>query len=1003
SATSYGYNVVKGTIDENVSWTAQETDIVDAEMNNPLVLHKGVYKAATDSAAYQHLPANAAAGITLPEGVSFPEKDLLGNTIDYTQATHSGAVQASAQQITDLVIDLKDGDQLAAGATRAVVAELLPWGSEQAISWKSSAPAIATISAEGVIQAIKEGETTITATSEDMLHTASATLTVVGDFPLEGVELNISALSLDLGYDRQLSASILPAVAGSRPLTWTSEDENVATVSATGLVQARGIGTADIIVQVDGTELTDTCEVTVKAADYTTGVFIVNEDWFGHNNSTLNYLYPETGTWNYKVIQHENAEAGIQLGATTQHGAIYGGRFYLVSKQATDPGSATPGSRLAVADAATMKVVKEHKVLAANENGTSIADGRSFLGVDEHKGYIGTSNGIFIIDLDTHELTGKQITGTEGDPQGGDDPGLGGNPGLYTGQTGTMLRAGDNVFAIHQKDGILIINPATDQVHTVIGVPEITEKQTPYDEGVYGSIVQAKDGSLWASVAVKRSGLTPGADFFVRIDPFTFDTAHVAITPGTGAGASWYAWTPDAYFAGFNENKLYWAATGAYMFAPLTDLYEYNIDTKEQRLLTDLRSYDDGAWHIYSASVRIHPVTNEIYATLFRANGQPYYRTVRISSATGEVLETYLMENNYWFSSIPVFPDNAPPVVDAALGDISIMGDTCIYLGDKVSDADNLDAAIVKSIAAIGNNELFGAFIRHDTLFISPFGEGDATLTLRFNSNGKVVEREFTVTVETGFISYPVTGVSLSQEAAALMAGETLQLTATVSPANATNREVVWTSDNASIASVDANGFVRALQGPGVAIITATTVDGGFTASCAVAVNALPPQPGGSLTLDKSALTLAPLGRATLTATATGSLAGQAVVWTSSNTAVAGVTSEGVVIALTEGTSTITASIGSVSASCVVTVRSTATDIETLASRQPSVHYAGGVLHLLNLEGYDCYVTSLSGQRLRVIRPASPSETHALRLSGGVYIFTAQKNGGRITFKFVAL
>ncbi|MDR0749546.1 MAG: hypothetical protein LBF62_08250, partial [Tannerellaceae bacterium] len=39
SATSYGYNVVKGTIDENVSWTAQETDIVDAEMNNPLVLH----------------------------------------------------------------------------------------------------------------------------------------------------------------------------------------------------------------------------------------------------------------------------------------------------------------------------------------------------------------------------------------------------------------------------------------------------------------------------------------------------------------------------------------------------------------------------------------------------------------------------------------------------------------------------------------------------------------------------------------------------------------------------------------------------------------------------------------------------------------------------------------------------------------------------------------------------------------------------------------------------
>ncbi|MDR3141392.1 MAG: Ig-like domain-containing protein [Tannerellaceae bacterium] len=1001
SVTSYGYNVVKGD-SGTLPWTPQATDIVDADMENPLVLHGGVYKALADGEAYRRLPANAAADVALPDGVSFPEKDLLGNTIDYSTPAHSGAVQASSEQ-TVVIIDLRDGDQLAAGATRTVKAELLPWGSEQAIRWNSSATAIATITAEGVIQAIKEGETTITATSEDM-HTASATLTVAGDFPLEGVELDISALSLDLGYDRKLNASILPAVAGSKPLTWTSDNEDVASVGPDGTVTAKGTGAAKITVQIDGTALTDVCEVAVDAADYTTGVFIVNEDWFGHNNSTLNYLYPETGKWNYRVIRHENAGAGIQLGATAQHGAIYGGKFYLTSKQAADPGaSSTPGSRLAVADAATMKVTKEHRVLAADENGRSIADGRSFLGVDEHKGYIGTSNGIYIINLDTHELTGGKVSGTEGDPQGGDDPGLGGNPGLYTGQTGTMLRAGDNVFAIHQKEGILIIDAATDRVHTVIGAPEITEKQTPYDEGVYGSIVQAKDGSLWASVAVERSGLTPGADFFVRIDPFTFDTTHVAIAPDTGVGASWYAWTPDACFAGINENKLYWAATGAYMFAPLSELYEYNIDTKEQKLLADLRAYDDGGWHIYSSSVRIHPVTDEIYVTLFRANGQPYYRTVRISSATGEVLETYPMENNYWFSSIPVFPDNAAPVVSASLGDISLTEDAFIYLGDKVSDADNLDAAIVKSIVSISDDGIFGAFIRHDTLFLSPLREGSATLRLKFNSNGKVAERELAVAVEASVVTYPVTGVSLNRSSAALMTGETLQLAATVSPSNATNRNVVWTSDNASLASVDANGFVTALRAPGVAVITATTVDGGFKATCAVAVNAQPPQPAGSLTLDKATLLLAPLKRASLTAAASGSLAGQTVVWTSSNTAVADVTSEGVVIALAEGTSTIAASIGSVSATCVVTVRSTPTDVEALAGRQPSVYYAEGVLRLLNLEGYDCYVTALSGQRLRAIRPASPDETHAFRLSGGIYILSAQKNGERIICKFAVL
>ena len=1001
SATSYGYNVVKGNIDAGISWTPHATDTVDVNMDDPLVLHGGVYKALVDGAAYQHLPANTAGAIPLPEGVSFPEKDILGTTIDYTEATHSGAVQMSSEQTT-LTIDLEDGTELAAGATRTVKAEILPWGSEQTISWTSSATAVATIDAAGVIQAIKEGETTITATSEDKLHTASATLTVVGDFPLEGVKLDITTLSLDLNYDRKLNASIIPAIAGSKPLTWTSSDESVATVDASGQVAARAIGTAKIIVQIDGTDpaLSDTCDVTVQEADYTTGVFIVNEDWFGHNNSTLNYLYPQTGAWDYRVIQHENADQGIQLGATTQHGAIYGGRFYLVSKQAADPGASKPGSRLAIAGAATMKVEKEIKVLAADASGKSIADGRSFLGVDEHKGYVSTSNGIFILDLDTQEMTGRQISGTEGDPQGGDDPSLGGNPGLYSGQTGTMLRTSDYVFAVHQKLGVLVINPATDEVRKVIGIPEIVNKKTPNDEGVYGSIIQSKDGYVWAGVAVKRNGLTPSADFFVRIDPFTFDTIHVSITPDTGPGASWYAWTPDPYFAGINANKLYWAATGTVMFSPLSEVYEYDVDTKQQKLLINLNTYEDGGWHIYSSSIRIHPVTNEIYATLFRANGQPYYRTVRVSSETGEVLETYPMENNYWFSSIPVFPDNAAPEISAGLTDISLTGDTCIWLGDKVSDADNLDAAIVKSIASIGDATIAGTFIRHDTLFVSPFKEGTTTLTLRFNSNGKVVERELAVSV-AGVVSYPVTGVSLNRSSVSLTVGDRLQLVATVSPPDATNKAVRWTSDYTSVALVDANGLVAALT-PGVAVITATTVDGDFTASCTVIVNAQPPQIN-SLTLNNTSLQLAPLERATLTAIATGTLAGQTVVWTSSNTAVADVTSEGVVIALAEGLCDITASIGDVSASCTVTVRFMPTDIEALAGRQPSVYYAEGVLRLLNLEDYDCFVTSLSGQHLRMIRPASPDDTHMLHLSRGVYIFTAQKNGGRITFKFAVL
>ena len=84
----------------------------------------------------------------------------------------------------------------------------------------------------------------------------------------------------------------------------------------------------------------------------------------------------------------------------------------------------------------------------------------------------------------------------------------------------------------------------------------------------------------------------------------------------------------------------------------------------------------------------------------------------------------------------------------------------------------------------------------------------------------------------TSFIS--VTGVTLSQSEAVLTVGGTQTLTATVAPANATNKSVTWTTSNASVATV-ANGVVTAV-GVGSATITATTTDGAKTASCAVTV-----------------------------------------------------------------------------------------------------------------------------------------------------------------------
>lgn len=82
-----------------------------------------------------------------------------------------------------------------------------------------------------------------------------------------------------------------------------------------------------------------------------------------------------------------------------------------------------------------------------------------------------------------------------------------------------------------------------------------------------------------------------------------------------------------------------------------------------------------------------------------------------------------------------------------------------------------------------------------------------------------------------------VTGVSLNKTTTTLTVGDTETLTATVSPNDATDKSVTWSSDDTSVATVDPNGLVTAV-GAGTANITVTTTDGSKTASCAVTVNA---------------------------------------------------------------------------------------------------------------------------------------------------------------------
>ena len=93
------------------------------------------------------------------------------------------------------------------------------------------------------------------------------------------------------------------------------------------------------------------------------------------------------------------------------------------------------------------------------------------------------------------------------------------------------------------------------------------------------------------------------------------------------------------------------------------------------------------------------------------------------------------------------------------------------------------------------------------------------------------------VSLTVDAVTVPVNGVSLNKSETTLTVGGTAQLTATVTPTNATNQNVTWESSNPSVATVDESGKVTAVA-PGEATITVTTEDGSKTANCAVTVYA---------------------------------------------------------------------------------------------------------------------------------------------------------------------
>lgn len=148
--------------------------------------------------------------------------------------------------------------ELTRGGTFTLEASVLPENADyENIEWSSSDTGIATVNQDGTVTAVAVGEATIKAEAGG--KSAECHVTVTG-IPAESVTLDIHEISLNAGETCVLTATVMPEDADDKSVTWSSSNENVATVTD-GTVTAMAAGTAEITASCHG--LSDVCTVTV--------------------------------------------------------------------------------------------------------------------------------------------------------------------------------------------------------------------------------------------------------------------------------------------------------------------------------------------------------------------------------------------------------------------------------------------------------------------------------------------------------------------------------------------------------------------------------------------------------------------------------------------------------------------------------------------------------------------------------------------------------------------
>ncbi|MBO4340872.1 MAG: leucine-rich repeat protein [Bacteroidales bacterium] len=753
------------------------------------------------------------------------------------------------------------------GETTQLKATVLPSNaSDKTVTWASSKQSVATVSDNGLVTAVAEGTSTITASAGGKSATCSIQVSkkVV---EVSSVELDKTAVELVEGEIITLVATVKPDDATDKTVSWNSTDTAVASVVENGKVTAIKEGKATITAKAGGKQAS--CLITVAKRVIAVESITLNKSELslekGKSETLVATVKPDDAsdksvTWS---SSDDKVASVDQAGKVT---AVGGGEATITAKG----GEKTATCKVSVSvPVESVSLNNTSLTLKQGQSATLVATVKPNDATDKSVSWSSSDSSIAQVDQNGKVSAVKEgsatITAKAGEKQATCKITVQKQviavESVSLNQTSLTLEEGQfsTLTAIVKPD-----NATNKTVTWSSSAPE----NASVDQNGKVSALKAGSATITAKAGEKEATCKVTVQEKPKVSSITFNTDSFNGNIGSKFPISITISPVNAQY------DLEWSASDTRVASVQGNGTSATIRTNDYGI-TEITVKDKISGK--TASITVSTVVNDF--TWTENTGETYsgYPLITIEVGAEHQLKYSCSPSSatHIFSDLSQFTFYEPYVVDAP---------SCITISEE---------GLVRGIK-----------------------EG----TVGIKATGRVIKGASgpdRIYIKVKPAAIPVTGITLNKTSLTLKEGQSETLTATVSPSNATNKTVSWSSNKTSVAQVDQSGKVTAV-GVGTASITAMA--GNISATCNVTVqqNTVAVT---SVTLNKTSLNLKVGESETLTATVKPDNAtDKTVIWASTNTAAATVDQNGKVTALAVGTASITANAGNITATCAVTV-----------------------------------------------------------------------------------